>query len=582
MIDLGGGETAHVVEREADFWRVEFSATRTRLRAPRRDAVAALRGARRRSRGSRALPDRLRARARRGRGADGGPAFHARCCWPVAARGVEVAYVTLHVGAGTFQPVRVEDVAEHRMHAESCVVPPRPATRSPPPARRGGRVVAVGTTVVRALESAAATGRLAPGAGETRLFITPGYRFRVVDALVTNFHLPESTLLMLVCAFAGPRAVLAAYRHAVAQRLPLLQLRRRDVRRAGSPPRSIAGAQHEVRTARRPTAPRGAAASPDHGDVETPVFMPVGTRHGQGDDARGARGTGAQIVLGNTFHLMLRPGGEVIRALGGLHRFMNWPRPILTDSGGFQVFSLAELRKITEEGVTFRSPLDGDAVFLTPESSMQVQAALGSDIVMAFDECPPYPATERRRATSMELTMRWARALPRRVRAPANPTRCSASCRAARSWTCGSESLGQLVDHRLRRLRDRRPVGGRARGRDAPRCSRRSRPPCRGPAALPDGRRHARSTSSRRSRAGVDMFDCVMPTRNARNGTCSPAQGTLKIRKPGTSGRRAPRPGCACYTCRNYSRAYLRHLDRCGEILGPGSTPSTTCITTST
>ena len=234
-------------------------------------------------------------------------------------------------------------------------------------------------------------------------------------------------------------------------------------------------------------------------------------------------------MLGNTFHLWLRPGLEVIAAHGGLHRFMGWDGPILTDSGGFQVFSLGALRKITEEGVKFQSPVNGDACFLSPEESMRIQRVLDSDIVMVFDECTPYPGDARaRRATRCSMSLRWAERSKRAHEG--NPNALFGIVQGGMYEALRDESLAGLVAHRLRRLRDRRPVGRRDQGGDAahPRAHRAA--PAGRQAALPDGRRHAAATSSRRSRPGIDMFDCVLPTRNARNGWLYTSAGVVKLR----------------------------------------------------
>jgi queuine tRNA-ribosyltransferase len=307
----------------------------------------------------------------------------------------------------------------------------------------------------------------------------------------------------------------------------------------------------------------------NHGTVETPVFMPVGT-YGtvKAMTPEELAGLGAQIVLGNTFHLMLRPGADVIRAHGGLHGFMHWSGPILTDSGGFQVFSLAQLRKLTEEGVNFRSPVNGDAVFLSPEISMQVQAALNSDIVMAFDECPPYPATEQQARTSMELSMRWARRSRHEFTRLANPNALFGIVQGGTFLGLRQESLGQLVDIGF----DGYAVGGLAVGEPA--AERNAVLEALAPVLPPDRPRYLMGVGTptdivQAVARGIDMFDCVMPTRNARNGHLFTSQGVIKIRNAGHQSDTSPLdPQCACYTCRNYSRAYLRHLDRCNEILG--------------
>jgi len=306
-----------------------------------------------------------------------------------------------------------------------------------------------------------------------------------------------------------------------------------------------------------------------HGTVETPAFMPVGT-YGtvKAMTPEELEGLGAEMVLGNTFHLMLRPGNEVMRAHGGLHGFMHWRRPILTDSGGFQVFSLESLRKITEEGVNFRSPIDGAAVRLAPEDSMDVQLALGSDIAMALDDCTPYPATEQQVRDSMERSMRWA------VRSHAHYYR-----QEPPGELFGIVQGGMHLNLRLASLEalDKLPwkglaVGGLAVGEpeeDRLRVLEGVLPhmPANKPRYLMGvGRPQDIIAAVLR---GIDMFDCVMPTRHARNGHLFTSQGVVNIRNAAHQSDTGPLdPACACYTCRNFSRAYLRHLDRCSEILG--------------
>jgi queuine tRNA-ribosyltransferase len=306
-----------------------------------------------------------------------------------------------------------------------------------------------------------------------------------------------------------------------------------------------------------------------HGPVDTPVFMPVGT-YGtvKAMTPEELTGLGAQIVLGNTFHLMLRPGPDVIRSHGGLHGFMHWSGPILTDSGGFQVFSLAELRKMSEAGVTFRSPVNGDAVFLSPEISMDVQTALDSDVVMAFDECPPYPATEARARTSMELSMRWARRSRDAFDALGNRNALFGIVQGGTHLGLRQESIAKLTDVGF----DGYAVGGLAVGepadeRDAVLAALEPQLPAKHPRYLMGV---GTPTDIVQAVArGIDMFDCVMPTRNARNGHLFTTQGVVKVRNAGHQADTSPLdPNCGCYTCRNYSRAYLRHLDRCNEILG--------------
>ncbi len=303
------------------------------------------------------------------------------------------------------------------------------------------------------------------------------------------------------------------------------------------------------------------------GVVETPAFMPVGT-YGtvKGVRTDDVRDVGAHILLGNTFHLMLRPGTEVIRAHGDLHDFMQWQGPILTDSGGFQVFSLGDLRKITEEGVRFRSPVDGAEVFMTPESSMAVQRDLGSDIVMIFDECTPYPATEKQARESMELSLRWA--ARSRAAHGDSPSALFGIIQGGMYRPLREASLAGLQDIGF----DGYAIGGLSVGEP--------KDEMMGvldylPAMMPaDKPRYLMGVGKPEDIVesvlrGVDMFDCVMPTRNARNGHLFTRWGTIKIRN--ARYRHDTRPleeGCDCHTCQHYSRAYLHHLDKCGEILG--------------
>ena len=301
-----------------------------------------------------------------------------------------------------------------------------------------------------------------------------------------------------------------------------------------------------------------------HGRVDTPAFMPVGTYGSvKGVMPEQVRELGAEIILGNTFHLYLRPGLEVIEAHGGLHGFARWNGPILTDSGGFQVFSLGALRRISEEGVHFASPVNGDRLFLTPEESMRIQQVLDSDIAMAFDECTPYPATESEARSSMELSMRWAR-------------RCRSAFQCSNALfgivqggvypPLRAESVEQLVNIGF----DGYAIGGLAVGEpkeDRSRILQTTRLPDDKPRYLmgmgtPDDLIEA-------VLAGIDMFDCVLPTRNARNGWLFTRHGDLKIRNARHRDDTAPLDAdCACYACRNFSRAYLYHLQKANEILG--------------
>ncbi len=304
-----------------------------------------------------------------------------------------------------------------------------------------------------------------------------------------------------------------------------------------------------------------------HGTVDTPVFMPVGT-YGtvKAMSPEELHGLGAQIVLGNTFHLWLRPGTEVIEKHSGLHGFMGWQAPILTDSGGFQVFSLGAMRKITEEGVKFASPINGDRLLLTPEEAMKIQKKLNSDVVMVLDECTPYPATEEQARKSMELSMRWAERSKRGHEGNANAL--FGIVQGSVYEGLREESLSELQKIQF----DGYALGGLAVGEPAEDRSRIMNHLLPGmPAEKP---RYLMGMGTPEDiigavLAGVDMFDCVLPTRNARNGWLYTRSGDVKIRN--AKWRDDPRPldeACACYACRNFTRAYLYHLQKANEILG--------------
>lgn len=305
----------------------------------------------------------------------------------------------------------------------------------------------------------------------------------------------------------------------------------------------------------------------DRGVVETPAFMPVGT-YGtvKGMKTEEVEATGAHIILGNTFHLMLRPGTDIIEQHGGLHKFMNWDKPILTDSGGFQVFSLGKMRKITEEGVRFSSPVNGEKIMLTPERSMEVQRSLNSDVVMIFDECTPYPATYQASKESMELSLRWAQrskdahgqspnALFGIIQGGMYEDLREVSVKGLEAigfdgYAIGGLSVGEPKEDMIRILDHTAPLIPKNKPRYLMGVGK--------PEDLVEG-----------VRRGIDMFDCVMPTRNARNGHLFVSTGVIKIRN--ASHKTDTRPldeNCDCYTCKNYSRAYLHHLDKCKEILG--------------
>jgi queuine tRNA-ribosyltransferase len=311
------------------------------------------------------------------------------------------------------------------------------------------------------------------------------------------------------------------------------------------------------------------------GEVSTPAFMPVGT-YGtvKSVTPEEVAATGADIILGNTFHLMLRPGCDIIRRHGGLHEFMNWHGPILTDSGGFQVFSLAAIRELSPEGVRFRSPVDGDDVFLTPERSIEVQHDLNADVAMVFDECTPYPATEAEARDSMQLSLAWASRCRHRFDElrDADPNRGEALFGIVQGGVhdrLRSESLAELRGIGF----DGYAVGGLAVGESD---NERMRVLDNLLPSMPPGSpRYLMGVGTPVDIAeavcrGIDMFDCVMPTRHARNGQLFTSQGVVRIRNARYADDTGPLdPNCDCYTCTHYSLAYLRHLEKCGEILGP-------------
>jgi len=315
---------------------------------------------------------------------------------------------------------------------------------------------------------------------------------------------------------------------------------------------------------------RGRIALP-RGTIETPAFMPVGTYGSvKAMTPRSIGEIGAQIILGNTFHLWLRPGLDVIGEFGGLHQFIGWDKPILTDSGGFQVFSLAERRKITEDGVRFASPVDGSMVFLSPEESMRIQRVLDSDIAMIFDECTPYPATEQQVRDSMELSLRWAERSRRAFDDLRSPNALFGIVQGGTFPQWRKVSAQRLIDIGF----DGYAVGGLAVGE--PEAERNRTLEETVPLLPADRPRYLMGVGRPQDIVeavvrGIDMFDCVMPTRNARNAHIFTRTGVLRIRN--AQYERDTRPldaSCACYTCKSgFSRAYLRHLDKCGEMLGP-------------
>ena len=311
-----------------------------------------------------------------------------------------------------------------------------------------------------------------------------------------------------------------------------------------------------------------------HGVIETPIFMPVGTYGSvKAMSPDELREIDAQIILGNTFHLWLRPGLEVIRKFGGLHRFMAWDRPILTDSGGFQVFSLGAMRKITEEGVKFASPINGDRLFLSPEISMQIQRVLNADIVMQFDECTPYEmngeaVTREQAGQSMRMSLRWAKRSLDEFQREANTNALFAIVQGGMYEDLRDESLAALEQMDF----DGVAIGGLSVGEpkeDMQRILQHTGP------KLPAHKPHylmgvgTPEDLVEGVANGIDMFDCVMPTRNARNGWLFTRFGDLKLRNARYKDEDLPvDESCDCYTCRHFSRAYLHHLHRAGEILG--------------
>jgi queuine tRNA-ribosyltransferase len=312
----------------------------------------------------------------------------------------------------------------------------------------------------------------------------------------------------------------------------------------------------------------------NHGTIETPIFMPVGTYGSvKAMSPVELEKIGAQIILGNTFHLWLRPGLETIREFGGLHQFIGWNKPLLTDSGGFQVFSLGEMRKISEEGVKFSSPINGDRLFLSPEISMQIQRVLNSDVVMQFDECTPYeiegrPATREEAGQSMRMSLRWAKRSLDEFNREENPNALFGIVQGGMFEELRDESLAGLNDLDFHGL----AIGGLSVGEpkeDMQRILAHT-----GPRLPTDKPRYLMGVGTPEDLVdgvahGIDMFDCVMPTRNARNGWLFTRFGDIKIKNARHKNEQMPLDEtCSCYTCQNFSRAYLHHLHRCGEILG--------------
>jgi len=304
-----------------------------------------------------------------------------------------------------------------------------------------------------------------------------------------------------------------------------------------------------------------------HGVIQTPAFMPVGTYGAvKGMRPQQVEDSGADVILGNTFHLWLRPGLDVIQAHGGLHRFVGWNKPILTDSGGFQVFSLGEIRKISEEGVSFRSPIDGAKCFLTPEESMRIQRVLNSDIVMAFDECTPHPATHSEAQISMRLSMRWAQRSQEAHQG--NPNALFGIIQGGMYEDLRGESIEKLVALNF----DGYAIGGLSVGE--PKADMQRIMSFTTPRMPEDKPRYLMGVGTPTDlvnavSAGVDMFDCVLPTRNARNGWLYTSTGIVKLRNAKYRFDEMPLDeNCSCYTCKHFSKSYLHHLQRIDEMLG--------------
>ena len=308
----------------------------------------------------------------------------------------------------------------------------------------------------------------------------------------------------------------------------------------------------------------------NHGVVQTPIFMPCGTYGSvKGLMPSTLDEIGVQILLGNTFHLMLRPGPAIMEQHGGLHGFMQWHKPILTDSGGFQVFSLGQMRKITEEGVKFKSPIDGSEVYLDPERSMEIQTSLNSDIAMQFDECTPFPATKKEVQDSMEMSLRWGKRSRDAFKKLENPNNLFGIVQGGIYDDLRDQSLEGLTEIGF----DGYAIGGLSVGE--PKEDMLSVVKHIAPEMPVDKPRYLMGVGTPSDlvecvRRGVDMMDCVMPTRNARNGHIFTSEGVIRIRNSKYKTDDTPLdPNCDCYTCQNFSRAYLHHLDKCNEMLGP-------------
>ena len=483
----------------------------------------------------------------------------------LTARRIGTHFVTLHIGPGTFLPVKAEDTGEHRMHPEWGTVSAETAEALNAVRRAGGRIVAVGSTSLRLIETAAAEdGIVRPFEGETALFLTPGDE--AARGRRAGDELPSAALDAVHAGrgFCRAGCDAARLRPCDRGRLPVLFLWRRlfAISRAMTSSFSfrLIASDGDARC--------GEIETP-HGRVRTPAFMPVGTQATvKGMYPGEVRATGADVVLANTYHLMLRPGPERIAALGGLHSFMNWPHPILTDSGGFQVMSLAPLREIADAGVTFRSHLDGTMYQLSPERAIEIQLLLGADIIMQLDECVRLPATRAELERGVRLSRAWA----------------ERSKRAFASAPCGRALFGIVQggdDMALRRDSARAlvdigfdgyAIGGLAVGEPQDVMLRvieevapllpRERPHYLMGVGTPEDLLEAVAR-------GMDMFDCVLPTRNGRHGLAFTRFGPLNLKNARHADDPRPLdPESACPAARDYSRAYLHHLVKANELLG--------------
>ena len=471
--------------------------------------------------------------------------------------------IDLQIGLDTFRPIAARTLEDHSMHSETYRVPEETALAIAGARRRGGRIVAVGTTVVRTLESAVdESGAVEVGSGTTSLFIVPGHEFRAVDAVLTNFHAPRTTLVVLIAALIGPgwRDV---YRLALDRGYRFLFFRRRDVHRESR--ESMTGPVWWERDGADGAARSGVLHTP-HGDVPTPAFMPVGTRGSVKTlDSGDLEAISTEIVLANTYHLMLRPGAETVASLGDLHGFMAWPRPILTDSGGYQVFSLSP--DVDDEGVVFKSSYDGSRIELTPERAVGIQESLGADIAMALDVLIGLPAPRADVSAAMERTLRWA-------------DRTLAARQRGDQGVFGIVQGGTDPDLRARSAAETaaRPFDGFGIGGLSVGEHRHDRNAALEAvmAELPRGKvRYVMGLGDTEGLLdaigrGADLFDCVLPTRLARHGKVLHPDGDYSIKRREWSADDAPlETDCKCPACRRYSRGYLRHLFSTREPLGP-------------